>query len=220
MPNAKLKRTHRTDPRGPLVFDIATLGPASARSETRTVPAPADLGTGMVQARRWGANWRRAGRRSGTGQQWPAGGYIVDRDIPAGGFEGALRWQYPSGRCRAATPDRGAPSGRPGRRSLSRARSAGTRSCRTLRARPAGPTTGARSLLLPEESCSRQTVITVAAVTVSLPAADGRAANAHVSVLPTKPGVQVSDELLDRALMHRSFAYENGGLPTNERLEF
>src|SRR5262249_19682505 len=32
--------------------------------------------------------------------------------------------------------------------------------------------------------------------------------------------VQVRDELLDRALMHRSFAYENGGLPTNERLEF
>ncbi|HYK32812.1 MAG TPA: ribonuclease III [Streptosporangiaceae bacterium] len=31
---------------------------------------------------------------------------------------------------------------------------------------------------------------------------------------------QVSDGLLDRALTHRSFAYENGGLPTNERLEF
>lgn len=27
-------------------------------------------------------------------------------------------------------------------------------------------------------------------------------------------------EKLDRALTHRSFAYENGGLPTNERLEF
>ncbi|MFT4011143.1 MAG: ribonuclease III [Nocardioidaceae bacterium] len=27
-------------------------------------------------------------------------------------------------------------------------------------------------------------------------------------------------EQLDRALTHRSFAYENGGLPTNERLEF
>jgi ribonuclease-3 len=27
-------------------------------------------------------------------------------------------------------------------------------------------------------------------------------------------------ELLERALTHRSFAYENGGLPTNERLEF
>jgi ribonuclease-3 len=32
--------------------------------------------------------------------------------------------------------------------------------------------------------------------------------------------VTVKQELLDRALMHRSFAYENGGLPTNERLEF
>ncbi|WP_141801160.1 MULTISPECIES: ribonuclease III [unclassified Nocardioides] len=27
-------------------------------------------------------------------------------------------------------------------------------------------------------------------------------------------------ELLERAMTHRSFAYENGGLPTNERLEF
>jgi ribonuclease III len=27
-------------------------------------------------------------------------------------------------------------------------------------------------------------------------------------------------EVLERALTHRSFAYENGGLPTNERLEF
>ncbi len=33
-------------------------------------------------------------------------------------------------------------------------------------------------------------------------------------------GVSVGAELLERALMHRSFAYENGGLPTNERLEF
>ena len=31
---------------------------------------------------------------------------------------------------------------------------------------------------------------------------------------------QLDAELLDRALTHRSFAYENGGLPTNERLEF
>ena len=48
MPNAKLKRTQRLDPRGPLVFDIRTLGSASARAETRTVPAPAELGSGMV----------------------------------------------------------------------------------------------------------------------------------------------------------------------------
>ncbi len=34
-------------------------------------------------------------------------------------------------------------------------------------------------------------------------------------------GVTIRDrELLRRALTHRSYAYENGGLPTNERLEF
>lgn len=33
-------------------------------------------------------------------------------------------------------------------------------------------------------------------------------------------GVHVDDTLLERALMHRSYAYEHGGLPTNERLEF
>jgi ribonuclease III len=38
--------------------------------------------------------------------------------------------------------------------------------------------------------------------------------------LLTAIGVLVGSELLERALMHRSFAYENGGLPTNERLEF
>jgi ribonuclease-3 len=32
--------------------------------------------------------------------------------------------------------------------------------------------------------------------------------------------VPVTPELLERALTHRSYAYENGGLPTNERLEF
>jgi ribonuclease III len=33
-------------------------------------------------------------------------------------------------------------------------------------------------------------------------------------------GMSVDPELLDRALTHRSYAYEQGGLPTNERLEF
>jgi ribonuclease III len=33
-------------------------------------------------------------------------------------------------------------------------------------------------------------------------------------------GVPLDGELLERALTHRSYAYENGGLPTNERLEF
>ncbi len=40
------------------------------------------------------------------------------------------------------------------------------------------------------------------------------------SALTTKLGVDVDAELLVLALTHRSFAYENGGLPTNERLEF
>lgn len=33
-------------------------------------------------------------------------------------------------------------------------------------------------------------------------------------------GVDLSDDLLSLALTHRSYAYEHGGLPTNERLEF
>lgn len=33
-------------------------------------------------------------------------------------------------------------------------------------------------------------------------------------------GLDLSNRLLERALTHRSYAYENGGLPTNERLEF
>ncbi|NLG45855.1 ribonuclease III family protein, partial [Gordonia sp. (in: high G+C Gram-positive bacteria)] len=33
-------------------------------------------------------------------------------------------------------------------------------------------------------------------------------------------GVPVDADLLELALTHRSYAYENGGLPTNERLEF
>ena len=33
-------------------------------------------------------------------------------------------------------------------------------------------------------------------------------------------GLEVDPKLLDLAFTHRSFAYESGGLPTNERLEF
>ena len=33
-------------------------------------------------------------------------------------------------------------------------------------------------------------------------------------------GVEIGDDLLVLALTHRSYAYEHGGLPTNERLEF
>ena len=39
-------------------------------------------------------------------------------------------------------------------------------------------------------------------------------------VLSDKLGVDIDPELLSVALTHRSFAYENGGIPHNERLEF
>jgi ribonuclease-3 len=40
------------------------------------------------------------------------------------------------------------------------------------------------------------------------------------SELTARLGVEVEPGLLERSLTHRSYAYENGGLPTNERLEF
>ena len=48
------------------------------------------------------------------------------------------------------------------------------------------------------------------------------AAGARPDRGPLQPalGVDLGEELLTLALTHRSYAYENGGLPTNERLEF
>src|SRR6187431_1675659 len=43
---------------------------------------------------------------------------------------------------------------------------------------------------------------------------------ASADALVERLGVTVDPELLVLALTHRSFAYEAGGLPTNERLEF
>lgn len=45
-------------------------------------------------------------------------------------------------------------------------------------------------------------------------------APAERSSLEATLGVQIDGGLLELALTHRSFAYENGGIPTNERLEF
>jgi ribonuclease III len=41
-----------------------------------------------------------------------------------------------------------------------------------------------------------------------------------LTVLEAALGVGLERDLMQRALTHRSFAYEHGGLPTNERLEF
>src|SRR6516165_3754201 len=49
MPSFRRTASARSDPRRPLVFDTRGLsGPGSARTETRTAPAPADLHTGMA----------------------------------------------------------------------------------------------------------------------------------------------------------------------------
>jgi ribonuclease-3 len=49
---------------------------------------------------------------------------------------------------------------------------------------------------------------------------DGQAAESDGAVLLAALDAELCPEMLERALTHRSFAYENGGLPTNERLEF
>ena len=41
-----------------------------------------------------------------------------------------------------------------------------------------------------------------------------------LSDLAARLEVDIDPDLLERAVTHRSYAYENGGLPTNERLEF
>jgi len=51
-------------------------------------------------------------------------------------------------------------------------------------------------------------------------ATSGGTARPDDSQLLAMIGTGLGPELLDRALTHRSYAYENGGLPTNERLEF
>ena len=45
-------------------------------------------------------------------------------------------------------------------------------------------------------------------------------APADPAILADRLGVDIDAKLLERALTHRSYAYEHGGLPHNERLEF
>ena len=50
--------------------------------------------------------------------------------------------------------------------------------------------------------------------------AHGHRGLTQYTLLEAALGTAVEPALLERALTHRSYAYENGGLPTNERLEF
>jgi uncharacterized protein len=49
MPHQRNKHQKRAEPAGPLVFDIRTLGPGTARTDRRTSSAPAELGVEMVR---------------------------------------------------------------------------------------------------------------------------------------------------------------------------
>jgi len=49
MPHSSTKHAKGLDPRNPLVFDTRDLGPGSARTLTRTVPAPAHMGVGLAR---------------------------------------------------------------------------------------------------------------------------------------------------------------------------
>src|SRR5690349_6022034 len=49
---------------------------------------------------------------------------------------------------------------------------------------------------------------------------DGAGDTGDLAGLLEALGTTVDPSLVQRAVTHRSFAYENGGLPTNERLEF
>src|SRR5260370_31457328 len=51
------------------------------------------------------------------------------------------------------------------------------------------------------------------------PAVEGGAEHGPAQLLAALD-VSIAPDLLERALTHRSYAYEKGGLPTNERLEF
>ena len=49
---------------------------------------------------------------------------------------------------------------------------------------------------------------------------DGEGVDPAYTALEATLGIPLSPALLGQALTHRSYAYEHGGLPTNERLEF
>lgn len=49
MPHSSTKHQKGLDPRNPLVFDTRDLGPGSARTLSRTVPAPRDMGVELAR---------------------------------------------------------------------------------------------------------------------------------------------------------------------------
>ena len=85
-----------------------------------------------------------------------------------------------------------------------------------MRARPAAPTTAAQS-----STSAPSTRVTAAIAERHSHRRAGRRSGRSTRWLRDAPAASSCRRpLLQRALTHRSYAYENGGLPTNERLEF
>src|SRR5690606_18795018 len=152
---------------------------------------------------------------------------------------------FRSARCRAATPVRVVRSGRRPPRTSPPARSARATSCRTRRARRAVPTRAAstpRRCAPSTQAEARGTGCTGIRSSREARGPSGPRASracAHAPVVRARerrrgrrgaadrargllrvPAAPPAPELLVLALTHRSFAHENGGIPTNERLEF
>src|SRR3954468_10872319 len=121
-------------------------------------------------------------------------------------------WLFPSGRSRAPTPTPAARSGRPPCRPWSRP-------SRTARSRTASRTARRSSRTRRAPSCTSSTR-DARSPTSDLGGSSALEESADRGILIERLGVDIDPGLLELALTHRSYAYEHGGLPHNERLEF
>src|SRR5699024_3276844 len=108
--------------------------------------------------------------------------------------------------CRAATPATVVRSGRPRRRPWSRL-------WRTVALCTRAPTRPRSSKTPPAPRCTSSTR---AARSLTSETVD----TDTTSALKKSLGIDIDPETFRLALTHRSFAFEAGGIPTNERLEF
>src|SRR6476619_7922031 len=136
--------------------------------------------------------------------------------------EEELTWLSRSGRRRAPTPVRVARTGRRRRPRSPRAPSARLPRSLTSPARPVARTRVVTTTSPSASSTRAEPPLSRVSTSVSPDGENAlqRHADRFADHLHQVVGARVDVSLLLRALTHRSYAYENGGLPNNERLEF
>src|SRR6476661_2025910 len=136
--------------------------------------------------------------------------------------EEELTWLARSGRRRAPTPVRVARTGRRRRPRSPRAPSARLPRSLTSPARPVARTRVVTTTSPSAPSTRAEPPLSRVSTSVSPDGENAlqRHADRFADHLHQVVGARVDVSLLLRALTHRSYAYENGGLPNNERLEF